>query len=212
MSTIWAPWAASSSGSRSRPLTSTDRSQVRWFRPTWSSETWPGSTPSMAAKERWKPIATLHSPTARWPASSRARVTMPTGFVKSMIQAPGAARRRARSAMSSTTGTVRSAFANPPAPVVSCPTQPYSSGQVSSRCLAACPPIRSWSSTAPAPSRPSSRSVVQRSCAGCPAARMIRAENGPTTSSRAESGSISTSSLIPARPASLATPSTSSGV
>ena len=31
--------------------------------------------------------------------------------------------------MSSTTGTVRSALARPPAPVVSWPTQPHSSGQ-----------------------------------------------------------------------------------
>ena len=73
-----------------------------------------GSTPSSAANRRWKPIATLHSPTARCPASSSARVTMPTGLVKSTIQAsglgvPAAARRRR-----STTGTVRSALASPP--------------------------------------------------------------------------------------------------
>ena len=64
-------------------------------------------------------MATLHSPTARCPASSSARVTMPTGLVKSTIQARSAATRRTRSAMSSTTGTVRSALASPPAPVVS---------------------------------------------------------------------------------------------
>ena len=63
-------------------------------------------------------MATLHRPTARCPSSSRARVTMPTGLVKSMIQASGAAF-RTRSAMSRTTGTVRSALASPPAPVVS---------------------------------------------------------------------------------------------
>ena len=34
-----------------------------------------------------EPIATLQSPTARWPASSSPRTTMPTGFVKSTIQA-----------------------------------------------------------------------------------------------------------------------------
>ena len=66
-----------------------------------------------ARTARWKPIATLQSPTARWPASSSARVTMPTGFVKSTIQAPSAARSRTRSAISSTTGTVRIAFAKP---------------------------------------------------------------------------------------------------
>ncbi len=67
-----------------------------------------------AGEIRWKPIATLQSPTARCPASSRARVTMPTGLVKSMIHASLAALARARSAMSSTTGTVRSALARPP--------------------------------------------------------------------------------------------------
>ena len=76
-------------------------------------------------------MATLHRPIARCPACSNARVTIPTGLVKSTIQAPGLAG-RISSAMSSTTGTVRSALASPPAPVVSCPTQPHSSGQVSS--------------------------------------------------------------------------------
>ena len=57
---------------------------------------------------------------------------MPTGFVKSTIQAPGAARSRTRSAIPSTTGTVRRAFAKPPAPVVSWPMHPQASGTVSS--------------------------------------------------------------------------------
>ena len=39
-------------------------------------------------------MATLHSPTARCPSCSSARVTMPTGLVKSTIQASGRARRR----------------------------------------------------------------------------------------------------------------------
>ena len=41
--------------------------------------------------------------------------------------------------MSSTTGTVRSALASPPAPVVSCPTHPHSSGSVSSTLRAVLP-------------------------------------------------------------------------
>ncbi len=82
-------------------------------------------------------MATLHRPTARSPADSSARVTIPTGLVKSMMNAEGEARRVARSAKSRTMGTVRSAFAKPPAPVVSWPTQPQSGGQVSSRCRAA---------------------------------------------------------------------------
>ena len=115
--------------------------------PTWSTTTRAGSTPSSAAQRRWKLIATLQSPTARCPASSRARVTMPTGFVKSTIQASGPASSRTRSAISSTTGTVRIAFAKPPAPVVSWPMQPQGSGAVSSCSRAAWPPTRIWTST-----------------------------------------------------------------
>jgi hypothetical protein len=48
-----------------------------------------------------------------------ARVTMPTGLAKSTIQAADAARRRAYSPISSTTGMVRSALAKRPAPLVS---------------------------------------------------------------------------------------------
>ncbi len=121
----------------------------------------------MAANLRWKPMATLHSPTARCPAWRSARVTMPTGLVKSTIQASGFAF-STRAAMSRTTGTVRSALASPPAPVVSCPTQPHSSGQVSSWLRAAWPPTRSWSSTASAPATPASRSVVVVSLPGWP--------------------------------------------
>ena len=69
---------------------------------------------------------------------------MPTGFVKSTIQASGAPTSRTRSAISSTTGTVRIAFAKPPAPVVSCPMQPQASGAVSSCSRASCPPTRIW--------------------------------------------------------------------
>ena len=93
------------------------------------------------------PIATLQRPIARCPPSRSARVTIPTGFVKSTIHASGSASARTRSAISSTTGTVRIAFANPPAPVVSWPMHPQASGTVSSRSLAACPPTRSWRRT-----------------------------------------------------------------
>ncbi len=53
---------------------------------------------------------------------------MPTGLAKSTIHAPGAARRSTSAARSSTTGTVRSALARPPAPVVSWPRQPQRRG------------------------------------------------------------------------------------
>ena len=86
-------------------------------------------------------------------------MTIPTGFVKSTIHASGA-RRRAVSAMSRTTGTVRSAFASPPKPVVSWPRQPQASGTDSSTIRAAWPPTRIWMRTASAPSTASSRLVV----------------------------------------------------
>ena len=79
-------------------------------------------------------------------------MTIPTGFVKSMSHASGAARRAVSSAMSSTTGTVRNAFAKPPAPVVSWPMAPNRGGSVSSTRRAAWPPIRSWTRTNAAPS------------------------------------------------------------
>ncbi len=41
---------------------------------------------------RWTWMATLHRPRARWPSSSRAWVTIPTGLVKSTTHAPGAPR------------------------------------------------------------------------------------------------------------------------
>ena len=55
-------------------------------------------------------------------------MTIPTGLVKSTIQASGAASSRARAAISSTTGTVRIALASPPGPVVSWPTHPQAAG------------------------------------------------------------------------------------
>ena len=90
-------------------------------------------------------------------------MTIPTGFVKSTIQAPAAARSRTRSAMSSTTGTVRSALASPPAPVVSWPMHPHATGIVSSRSRASWPPTRIWIRTKSAPSSARSRSPVSDS-------------------------------------------------
>ena len=117
----------------------------RWLRPTWSTSDPLGlhiQQPAASAGSR-SPRCTARR--ARWPASSRLRVTIPTGFVKSTIQASSAARSRTRSAIPRTTGTVRSAFANPPAPVVSWPMHPHASGIVSSESRAACPPTRTGS-------------------------------------------------------------------
>lgn len=136
---------------------------------------------------------------------------MPTGLVKSTIQAPGACL-LTFSAMSSTTGTVRSALASPPAPVVSCPTQPHSSGSVSSTFRAAWPPTRSCSRTACAPATPSSTEVVATTVAGCPARASIRRAMPDTRSSRWVSGSTSAISVSGSSSRSRANPSISSGV
>ncbi len=213
-SAMVSPCSASSFGSTfspSGPPRRTPSSQVRWLSPTWSRWTCPGSTSSSRANLRWKPIATLQRPTALCPAWSRARVTMPTGLVKSMIQASGLVR-RTRSAMSSTTGTVRSALARPPAPVVSWPTQPHSSGQVSSWLRAACPPTRSWSRTASAPATPASRSVVVVIFPAWSCLAKIRRARPPTSSSRSAAGSTRTSSSTGSVSRSRAKPSISSGV
>ena len=82
---------------------------------------------------RWNPIATLQSPSARWPSSSSACVTSPVGFVKSTNHAPGAPdlRRELGELEHDRHGAQR--LREPPGPVVSCPMQPNSSGIVSSR-------------------------------------------------------------------------------
>ena len=206
------PWSSRISGSRSTPSTSTFRSHVRWFSPTCSSCTRSGSTPNGAANRRWKPIATLQSPSARWPSSSSACVTRPVGFVKSTNHAPGAPRSAVSSASSSTTGTVRSAFANPPAPVVSCPMQPNRSGIVSSWKRAAWPPTRSCTITKSAPSSAWSRSPVSMSVPDQPTRRSIRSARPPTTARRSGSMSSSTSSSTGSRSPRVTNPSTSSGV
>ena len=126
-----------SSGRRSTPSTKIARSQVRWFSPTCSSRTRSGDTPNRSAIPRWTLIAMLHRPMARCPASMRAWLTTPTGFVKSTIQASLAARLAVISASSRTTGTVRSDLAKPPAPVVSWPITPNVGGSVSSTSRAA---------------------------------------------------------------------------
>ena len=119
-------------------------------------------------------------------------MTIPTGFVKSTIHASWAESSRTRSAISSTTGTVRSALASPPAPVVSWPTQPQASGTVSSESRACCPPTRICTSTKSAPSTARSRSSVKVNPPPNPPRSSIRPASPPTTSSRSASMSCST--------------------
>ncbi len=81
-------------GSRRPPVGPRAGDPAQVVEPDMLSSSASGSTPMRARQARWSVIATLHSPMARWPASMSAWVTIPTGFVKSTIQAPGAARRR----------------------------------------------------------------------------------------------------------------------
>ena len=173
-SAMVSPCSASSFGrtfSPSGPPRRTPVSQVRWLRPTWSRCTSAGVDPEQRGE---------------LPLEADRHVAQSDGLVTGLEQRarhdadrvgevddPGVrvGVRRTRSAMSRTTGTVRSALARPPAPVVSCPTQPHSSGQVSSSLRAACPPTRSCSSTASAPSTPASRSAVVTIRAGVPLPR-----------------------------------------
>ena len=102
------------------------------------------------------------------------------------VDDPGARRRAlaTRSASSSITGTVRIAFAKPPAPVVSWPMQPQRSGTVSSWSRDCCPPTRIWKSTNEAPSIAASWSLVRSTRPSKPARASIRSASAPTTSSR----------------------------
>ena len=189
-------WSASSSGSRSTPSTRTARSQVRWLSPTCSSSTRSGATPKRAANRRWNPIATLHSPIARWPASSSAWVTIPTGFVKSTIQASG------RAPPADLLGQLEDDRARSAAPWRSRPGRSSpgrcsrtDGGSVSSVRRAAWPPTRSWTRTnVGAVER--GGAVGRRRSAG-PASRCrrrIRSASPATIASRSASMSWRTSS------------------
>ena len=171
------------------------------------------STPSSAANCRWKPIATLHRPTARCPAWSSARVTMPTGLVKSMIQASGLVR-RTRSAMSRTTGHGAQRLGEPAgagrlladAAALQRPGLVLRRGPPARRRAAGAAPRRRRR-------RPASRSVgggdPRR---GGRAGRRSAGPAPPTSSSRSAAGSTRTSSSTGRVSRSRANPSTSSGV
>ena len=148
-----------------------------------------------SANRRWKPIATLHSPIARCPSSRSACVTSPVGLVKSTNHAPGAPRRAVSCASSSTTGTVRSAFANPPAPVVSCPMLPNRSGIVSSepRGLVRPPAAARSRSRRPRSLRPRSAVSVSPPTSRHGASSAPRAHPRPTRRSGSMSSSTSSS-------------------
>ena len=116
------------------------------------------------------------------------------------VDDPGVRRElaHAASAMSSTTGTVRSALASPPNPVVSWPRQPHASGTDSSTIRAAWPPTRIWISTASAPSTASSRRVVsvsaQRMAGAVEHPRRQAADDRSRSSARSWSARSSTGS------------------
>ncbi len=158
-------------------------------------------------------MATLHSPSARWPASSSALVTIPTGLVKSMIQAvlqgplacPFGNVEHYRDGAESLREPAGAGGLLADAAVLQRPGLVALPGR-----LAADPQLQQHGPGAvqalveaggPASAGP-----------GWPWARMIRSENGPTTASRASSGSTRTSSSTATSPGSRAMPSTSSGV
>ena len=127
--------------------------------------------------------------------------------------AVGGALARRCSAIPSTTGTVRNAFASPPAPVVSWPMQPHASGTVSSReprLLAADADLDEHE----VGSVERAVEVVRRlePTRRSPGASSIRRASPPTTSSRSASMSCSTSSRTSSRLALARAPETSSGV
>ena len=168
--------------STSSPSSRTARTHVRWLRPTWSTSTRPGSTPSMRANvplEADRHVAEADRAVAG--VEQRARDD-PDRVREVDDPRAGADRSATRSAMSSTTGTVRIALAKPPAPVVSCPMQPQASGTVSSCSRAAWPPTRIWSSTKSAPSTARSRSPVMVSSPANALRSSIRRASPPTTS------------------------------
>ena len=173
---------------RPRRRAAAARTHVRWLRPTWSTT----HARRLDVEQRAQRSAGARSRRCRGRprggrASSSARVTIPTGFVKSTIHASGAAQLAdARRRSSSTTGTVRSALANPPAPVVSLPdAAARRAATVSSDSRAAWPPTRIWSRTKSAPSTARSRSSGRRRARRRrPAASSIRRASPPTTSRR----------------------------
>ena len=93
------------------------------------------------------------------PDAVSACVIRPAGFVKLMTHASGA-RRRTLATRSVKTGMVRRAIAQPPGPVVSCPTTPYASGTCSSMIRPARPPTRTLVITNEAPSNAPAGEVV----------------------------------------------------
>ena len=95
-----------------------------------------GSTPSQSAKRRWKSDRDVAEADGAVAVVEQGARHDADGVRE--VDDPGFRRRerRTRSAISSTTGTVRIALAKPPAPVVSCPMQPQASGAVSSCSLA----------------------------------------------------------------------------
>ena len=121
------------------------RTQVRWLRPTWSTSTRSGSTPSSRANAALEADRHVAEPDRAVPGVEQRARDDPDRVRE--VDDPRVGRRRSsrtRSAISSTTGTVRSALAKPPAPVVSWPMQPQASGTVSSESRAAWPPTRIW--------------------------------------------------------------------
>ena len=106
-------------GSTSSPSSSTARTQVRWLSPTWSTTTRAGLDRQQLGKatlEADRDVAEADRAVAAVEQGSRDDAD---GVREVDDPGLGPPAPRTLSAISSTTGTVRIAFAKPPAPVVS---------------------------------------------------------------------------------------------
>ena len=77
---------------RRQPVVAVDPHRAhpgQWLSPTWSTTTRPGSTPSTRGEQALKPDRDIAEADRPMALVEQARVTMPTGFVKSTIQRSG---------------------------------------------------------------------------------------------------------------------------
>ena len=192
------PSCASSSGSRSTPVHADRPDPGQVVEADLLELDRSGATPNRRRTGAGNRSRRCTARSLRCPPSTSAWVTIPTGFVKSTIQASGAPRRRTASASSRTTGTVRSAFANPPAPTVSWPTS--RTAAAASRRRAGPPARRPGAGRGRSPRRRSRRRDRSSGRRARPALRAsIRSASPPTIASRSGSMSRRTISSIGTR-------------
>ena len=141
-------------------------------------------------------VGTLHNPIHFFQPvfSMTASVTIPLGLVKFISHASGQSLSMALM-ISRITGMVRSALKIPPAPLVSCPSMPWSSGILSSLILAYSLPTRNWVITKSASGSASFRSSVAWIFVLSPAASHIRLDRSRITERCSSPSGISTNQI-----------------